>query len=64
MKHFQYKTIEKMPKGKWIKKFDTTEIDTILNRLGKEGWELVAVLDKKVGYGHTHSFFYTFKKEI
>lgn len=64
MKRFEYKTVEIKPKGTWQKKFDVTEIDKILNEMGSQGWELVAVEDRNVGYGHTGYFFYTFKREI
>jgi hypothetical protein len=64
MKRFEYKTVEIKPKGTWQLKFDVVEIDKILNEMGSQGWELVAVEDRNVGYGHTGNFFYTFKREI
>lgn len=65
MKRFEYKTLEINPhKQRWvIPEFNVTEIDKILNEMGRQGWELVSVEDRNVGYGTTGSFFYTFKRE-
>lgn len=63
-KIFEYKTITILPKGTWKNKFDTIEIDKILNEMGQEGWELISLEDKNFGYGATECFYYTFKREI
>ncbi|MBA5791979.1 DUF4177 domain-containing protein [Flavobacterium sp. xlx-214] len=63
MKQFEYKTIKIDSKGSWSLNYDTNEIDTILNKLGAEGWELVNVQDLGVS-GTSFSFHYTFKREI
>lgn len=63
-KIFEYKTITIHPKGTWSSKFDTNEIDKILNEMGQDGWELVSMEDKNFGYGSTECFYYTFKREI
>lgn len=63
MKRFEYKTIEVKPTGTWQLKFDTAEIDKILNELGKQGWELVAVESRDMG-GTVYGFHYTFKREM
>lgn len=64
MKRFEYKTIEIKPKGTWTWKFDTVEIDKILNDMGNQGWELVTMEGKDYGGAGTYSFYYTFKREI
>ena len=64
MKRFEYKTVEIKPTGTWTSKFDIVEIDKVLNRMGSEGWELVSMEDRNVGYGTTACFYYTFKREI
>lgn len=64
MRKFEYKTIEVKPKGTWSSKFDIVEIDKILNDMGNQGWELVSMEDRNVGYGSTGCFYYTFKREI
>ena len=64
MKRFEYKTVEIKPTGTWTSKFDIVEIDKILNGMGSQGWELVSMEDRNVGYGTTACFYYTFKREI
>lgn len=66
MKRFEYKTVEIKPEKRAWKnpKFDPIRIDEVLNEMGKQGWELIAVEDKKIGYGYTEYFIYTFKREI
>lgn len=64
MKRFEYKTVEIKPTGTWTSKFDIVEIDKILNAMGSQGWELVSMEDRNVGYGTTACFYYTFKREI
>ena len=64
MKKFEYKTVEIVKQGFWKSRFDVVEIDKILNGLGKEGWELICVEDKNVGYGVTDRLYYTFKREV
>ncbi|HLW63501.1 MAG TPA: DUF4177 domain-containing protein [Flavobacterium sp.] len=63
MKRFEYKTIEIKPKGFWGTNFNTEEIDKELNKLGSQGWELVAVESRDMG-GTIYGFHYTFKREI
>lgn len=64
MKLFEYKTVEIKPKGTWSSKFDIVEIDNILNEKGSQGWELITMEDRNIGYGSTACFYYTFKREI
>ncbi len=64
MKRFEYKTVEIKPTGTWTSKFDIVEIDKVLNGMGSQGWELVSMEDRNVGYGTTACFYYTFKREI
>ncbi|GHE41090.1 DUF4177 domain-containing protein [Sphingobacterium griseoflavum] len=63
MKRFEYKTVKVEPKGFWQKKLDPQELDNILNTLGQEGWELVAMQDLAVS-GTSWTFHYTFKRPI
>lgn len=62
-KRFEYKTVEVKSKSMWTNEVPTDEIDTILNKYGQEGWELVAV---KVisSMGTSLSSLYTFKREL
>lgn len=63
MKKFEYKTIVIKPTGFWGMKMDSEEIDSALNEMGKQGWELTTVQDGLTASGVT-AFYYTFKREI
>lgn len=63
-KRFEYKTLVIEPKGFWSTRFEPSDIDNDLNKLGMDGWELVSVESRNWGQGSTSSFFYTFKREI
>lgn len=62
-KKFEYKTERIDSKSIWSIKFDSKEIDEILNQIGSEGWELVSVQDISQT-GTAWSFHYTFKREL
>lgn len=63
MKKFEYKTVRIEPKSFWNPKIDHEEVDHMLNENGRQGWELVSVIDTEYG-GSTWSFHYTFKREL
>ncbi len=62
MRKFEYKTVKIEPQGFWGTKLDSDKIDKILNDLGDQGWELVAMQDLEMN-GNSWSFHYTFKRE-
>ncbi|WP_300673398.1 DUF4177 domain-containing protein [Soonwooa sp.] len=62
-KTFEYKTVEIKSRSIWTTEVPTEEIDEILNRLGRDGWELV-VVKEFVGMGSSISSMYTFKREL
>lgn len=65
MKKFEYKTLEfQADDSKFTKSMhvDSNEIETKLNDLGKEGWELVNSIDYVVN-GFTIKVILFFKRE-
>ncbi len=43
-------------------KFDINELDGMMNKLGREGWELVTSFDTNQAYGSTREIVVIFKK--
>lgn len=41
---WEYKSVALAPKGSFIPRFESADLDELLNSLGREGWELVTVL--------------------
>jgi hypothetical protein len=62
MKQFEYKTLVFEPNGKWIKviKMETPELESQLNELGKNGWELINSSDYALE-GYTQKVILYFK---
>lgn len=62
---WEYKTvIIKAQKSFMGGKFDSNEIDKVLNEYGKFGWELVSIVTSNRGQGDSGSLICVFKKEI
>lgn len=59
---WEYKTIKISAKGLLGGKFDETEFDRMMNELGAQGWELVAVFDTNQGHGATRDVVAVFKR--
>ena len=66
MKRFEYKTIEIKPTKKtWTSpKFDIGEINNTLNGMSSQGWELVTMEGRNIGFGYTDCFYCIFKREL
>lgn len=62
MKRFEYKTIEVLTNGLYVK-IDMKEVDDMLNGQGNQGWELVSTVPCIMG-GATQRIYYTCKREI
>ncbi|TCM89668.1 uncharacterized protein DUF4177 [Paenibacillus sp. BK033] len=58
---FEYQTISFARKGVFKAKFNP---DEELNRLGAEGWELVAMYTAGAGVGSSDELFATFKRRV
>ena len=63
MKKIEYKTIKVDTSAHIFSSKKLNEIDTELNELGKEGWDLVGVVPI-LRVGATHYGYYTFKREL
>lgn len=63
MRTFEYKTIKINSKFSWTESgFETDRIDEELNKMGRDGWELLAV-ESTTSAGGTYALLYTFKRE-
>lgn len=66
MTRFEYKTVN-VPMARKnsfsIYKFDRTELDQILRKLGEQGWELVSTLDNTAG-GSMMEIVMVFKRAV
>jgi hypothetical protein len=60
---WEYKTIKLKAKGFLGGKLDETKLDTFMNELGAQEWELVAAFDTNLGYGATRDVVVIFKRQ-
>lgn len=61
---WEYKTIKLAAKGFCGGKFDERQLDSYMNDLGREGWELVAGFDTNKNYGETRDVVVIFKRPV
>ncbi|MBW6467082.1 MAG: DUF4177 domain-containing protein [Brevefilum sp.] len=61
---WEYKVITMRTEGFMGGKVDISELETALNNLGKEGWELTAAFDTNEGYGRTRDVVVLFKRPM
>jgi hypothetical protein len=59
---WEYKTVKLETKGLLGGKVDEAQLDTMMNDLGREGWELAAALDTNQAYGQTRDVVAIFKR--
>ena len=59
---WEYKTIKLGTKGLLGGKLDESELDSFMNRLGSQGWELVAGSDTNRTFGETRDVVVIFKR--
>ena len=62
MQNWEYKTIKMNTEGFLGGILDIAKLDTSLNQLGAEGWELVAAFDTNQSYGQTREAIAIFKR--
>ena len=60
---WEYKTIKLKTKGFFETKFDEAELDSFMNQLGNDGWELVTGLDTNDMLGETRDVVVIFKRQ-
>ncbi len=61
---YEYKTISYDAGGVFGGKVNTKEFESILNKLGTEGWELVNCMATNVAYGKTAYIVSVLKRPI
>lgn len=64
MDQFVYKTYIFNPTGFVGGHVDRADLEEELNRLGREGWELVSAVASNAGNGYTREIVCIFKKKI
>jgi len=63
MKRFEYKTLKIKVTGFWNTELDLDHVDSTLNEMGSQGWELISIESKSIS-GSDYFYYYTFKREI
>ncbi len=59
---WEYKSLKLGTTGLLGGKIDADNLDTYMNNLGEEGWELVAAFDTNQAYGQTRDVVLIFKR--
>lgn len=59
---WEYQTVRLRAKGFFGGQVDEAQLDTMMNDLGREGWELAAAFDTNEGYGSTRDVVVVFKR--
>jgi len=59
---WEYKTVKLRAKGLLGGKVDETKLDTMMNALGRDGWELAAAFDTNEAYGNTRDVVVIFQR--
>ena len=59
---WEYKTVKLKAKGLLGGKVDESQLDAMMNELGREGWELAAAFDTNKDYGSTRDVVVLFKR--
>jgi hypothetical protein len=62
MVRWEYKTLKLGTKGFLGGKLDEVELETKMNELGKDGWELVSAFDTNQSHGETRDVIVMFKR--
>ena len=59
-----YKVLNLGTRHMFSSKIDTERVESLLNRLGKEGWDLVAAFDQNVASGASDGAVMILKKYV
>lgn len=59
---WEYKTVKLKARGLLGGKVDETQLDAMMNDLGRGGWELAAAFDTNESYGSTRDVVVIFKR--
>jgi hypothetical protein len=61
---YEYKIVKIDGEGFFGGKVDLTELEEHFNTLGREGWEMVSMMDTNMGYGATKWVISTFRRPL
>ena len=61
---WEYKTVKLGAGGLIGGKIDESKLESFMNDLGREGWELVAIFDTNQSGGQTRDVFVVFKRSL
>ena len=61
---WEYKTVKLRAEGSARREVDQSELDAILNPLGRDGWELAASVAIHESMGCTREVVLTLKREV
>lgn len=63
---WEYKAIKLDAAGFWLSQghVDEAALETVMNRLGSDGWELVSAFDTSRGGGGTRDVIAVFKRPL
>ncbi len=64
MKKFEYRILDVAAGGFWGGKIDAQALTDKLNELGREGWEVISMVDTDIYGGGTKGLLVTLKREI
>jgi hypothetical protein len=59
---WEYKTVKIKARGFLGFKIDEDQLDTMMNDLGREGWELASAFGPSAAYGQTTNVMMIFKR--
>jgi hypothetical protein len=63
MEKWEYKTIKFQTGGFLGGKLDTDEFESMLNKMGEQGWELISCFDTSLGHGASRDVIAVFKRK-
>ena len=61
---WEYKTVKLGAGGLIGGKIDESKLESFMNDLGREGWELVEIFDTNQSGGQTRDVFVVFKRSL
>lgn len=64
MAKWEYKTVCIEATGFRGDEEDCDSLDSLLNDMGREGWELVTAIDSEQHYAQARKVYYTFKRMV
>jgi hypothetical protein len=60
---WEYKAVTLRTQGFWGGEVNITELEALMNNLGRDGWELTSSLGTNEGYGRSRNVVLLFKRQ-